>query len=173
MSQCVVSNWEAVVRTGWKEVEAWGPAGRQHLSLEMAEVPELGWMSWGSGEGITYISEEEESEEKELNSILTLQGQFAKRTQESLKKKITQRWEVELDYRKEDDEFGFRQVKLEIMVVPHASVMKISEIKEWSLHEELKRIWASVPFPGEDASVRPAEELSLTTGGTASIQLRL
>lgn len=45
------------------------------------------------------------------------------------KKKRTELWEVELDYREEDDEFGFRQVEPEIMVVAHVSVMKTFEIR--------------------------------------------
>lgn len=33
-------------------------------------------------------------------------------------------WKVKLDYKEEDDDFGFRQVALEIMVVLHGSVRK-------------------------------------------------
>lgn len=53
-------------------------------------------------------------------------------------------WRVELGYREGDHDFGFRQVALEIVVVLHGSVMKISEITDWNSDEEPRHILKSV-----------------------------
>lgn len=55
-------------------------------------------------------------------------------------------WKFELDHKEEDDDFGFRQVTSEIMVVLHGSVMKTSEITDWNLGEDVGHIPESVPF---------------------------
>lgn len=82
-----------------------------------------------------YISEEEESGQKELKRHTDLAKMVCKENV-GVVGKITQLWEVELGYREEDDEFGFRQVKSEIMTVRHGRVMKMCEITDWNSGEE-------------------------------------
>ena len=81
--------------------------------------------------------------------------------------RITQLWEVELGYREEDDEFGFRQLKSEIMTVPHGRVMKMCEITDWNSGEKPRHMQESVPFIGEKIRVKPAEEPRPNHGGNS------
>lgn len=55
-------------------------------------------------------------------------------------------WKVELDYKEEDDDFGFRQVASEVMVDLPGGIMKTSESTDWNSHEDPGHIPESVTF---------------------------